>query len=137
MNRPHIIKSDILATLDTYEQAVNELGLQELDRRMAVDHIDMMAVKAMMTDAQVILFSAEQALALRPALQRFGEALEYRLPFRTLFIQFTQPIPESAFFTPEPTDQPGSAEFLQNMGLTDGDKICGMVLDQEEKAEGK
>lgn len=68
MNRPHIIKNDILATLDTYEQAVNEIGLHELDRRMAVDHIDMMAVKAMMTDAQVIVFSSEQALALRPAL---------------------------------------------------------------------
>jgi len=36
MNRPHIIKNDILATLDTYERAVNEIGLYELDRRMAV-----------------------------------------------------------------------------------------------------
>lgn len=48
MNQRHIIKSDILANLDTYEQAVNEIGLHEPDRRMAVDHIDMMAVKVMM-----------------------------------------------------------------------------------------
>src|SRR5947208_4523944 len=111
MNRPHIIKNDILTVLHDYARIVAEIGLEAEDRKLQVDHIDLLACKVIMEDARVILFSTEQALALRPALQRFAEALDYHLPFPSVFIQFTQPIPEAEFFLPEPSDLPGSTEF--------------------------
>ncbi len=98
MNRPHIIKNDILAILNDYARVAAEIDLAVEDTKLQVDHIDLLACKAILEDAHVILFSAEQALALRPALQRFAEALDYRLPFPSVLIQFTQPIPESEFF---------------------------------------
>lgn len=137
MHRPHIIKNDILAILNDYERIAAEIGLESGEPKLQVDHVDFLACKAILEDARVILFSAEQALALRPALKRFAEALEYRLPFPSVFIQFTQPIPEAEFFLPEPSDFPGSAEFLQHMGLSAGDKICGIALDQDQGASGK
>lgn len=137
MQRPHIIKQDILKILTAYELAAGEMELAMADAKMQVDHIDLLATKAIVADAQVILFSAEQALALRPALQRFAEALEYRLPFPSILIQFSQPIPETAFFEPEISDAPESEAYLENLGLAEGDKICAIALDQQEDSRGK
>ena len=78
MNRPHLIKNDILAILHDYERIATEIGLESSEPKLQVDHIDLLACKAILEDARVILFPAEQALALRPALKRFAEALEYR-----------------------------------------------------------
>lgn len=137
MNRPYIIKNDILAILNDYARITAEIGLEGEERKLQVDHIDLLACKVIMEEAHVILFSAKQALALRPALQRFVEALDYHLPFPSVFIQFTQPIPEAEFFLPEPSDLAGSTEFLQKLGLSEGDKICGIALNQDQGTKGK
>ena len=51
--------------------------------------------------AQTIVFAAEQALALRPALERFADGVDYRLPFAQVILQFDRPLPEREFFAAE------------------------------------
>ena len=95
-----IIKSDILAILRAYERMTQ----REIAGRLSVkvnDHTDTIATLRMLEDAQVIIFNAEQALALVPAIRRFAEQLDFRLPFPSIMFQFSEPIPETDILAQE------------------------------------
>ena len=62
---------------------------------------------------QTILFPADQALALRPAFERFAEGVDYRLPFECVILQFDRPIPEREFFAVEYEDENNPAVLAQ------------------------
>ncbi len=47
--------------------------------------------------AHTVLFRTDQVLALRPALERFADSVEYRLPFENLILQFDRPVPEALY----------------------------------------
>lgn len=51
--------------------------------------------------SQTVLFKAEQALALVPALKRFDDQPFYKLPFPCMILQFDEYIPETVFFQEE------------------------------------
>lgn len=78
-------------------------------------------------DAQTILFDSDQALALRPALERFAEEVDYRLPFANVILQFTQPIPETVFFAEE---RPLAEIVGQQIPDTAGDTVLCLLLHQ-------
>jgi hypothetical protein len=83
--------------------------------------------------AKVILFATEQALALKPALDRFAEDVtEYRLPFPSVMLQFSEPSPQAALLTSvEQTDD------MRFMGVND-DTVVALLLGQgEEDGSGK
>jgi hypothetical protein len=95
--------------------------------------------------AHTVLFRADQVLALRPALERFAESVEYRLPFESVILQFDHPIPEALFFEVENPEQndPQALAVVAGMwaesGLalhgwtpTDGDAVAALLLMQTE-----
>lgn len=98
---------------------------------------------------QTILFSADQALALRPALAAFDEQVDHRLPFPSIILQFDRPIPEHIFFEAE-RDELQDPAFLRQMADTwrqadlplrdwtpeDGDAVTAVLLLQSENADG-
>ncbi len=99
-----IIKSDILAILHDYERMTQ----REIAGRLSVkvnDHTDTIATLRMLEDAQVIIFNAEQALALLPAIRRFEEQLDFRLPFSSVMFQLSEPIPETDILVQERDDR--------------------------------
>ena len=116
-------------------------GLQRMDFQVTKEIADF---------AQTILFSADQALALRPALEDFGERVEYRLPFPMVILQFDHPIPEREFFELERVDESDPA-LLRRMaahwaaaGLTlhgwepaQGDAVAALLLHQGETDAGE
>lgn len=83
--------------------AVNALKGEPPPR--GLQRMDFQVTKEIADFAQTILFSADQALALRPALEDFGERVEYRLPFPLVILQFDHPIPEREFFELERVDE--------------------------------
>lgn len=98
--RPRIIKNDILTILRDYKK----MAEQSIGGRLAVkvnDHTDTLATLFMLEDARVIVFSSEQALALVPAVRRFAEQLDFRLPFPSVMFQFSEPIPETDILAQE------------------------------------
>jgi len=98
-----IIKNDILATLRDYEK----MSRQAIAGRLTVkvnDHTDTIATLHMLEDAHVIVFSTEQALALVPAIRRFAEQLDFRLPFPSVMFQFSEPIAETDLLAQEKED---------------------------------
>lgn len=80
-------------------------------------------------DAQTVLFSSEQALALRPALERFAEEVDYRPPFPNVILQFTSPIPETEFFAEE---RPLAEIVGQPVPDLPGDSVLALLLHQHE-----
>lgn len=111
-----IIKSEIMETLRAYEQMTQT----EVAGRISIkvnDHIDTIATLRMLEDAQVILFNAEQALMLVPAIRRFAEQLDFRLPFPAILFQFSEPIAETDLLAQEKEE---------------ADRILGMVVSQTE-----
>lgn len=106
----HIIKDDILATLRNYQR----MSQQAVAGRLTVkvnDHTDTIATMHMLEDAQVIIFPAETALALVPAIRRFAEQLDFRLPFPSVMFQFSQPIAETDLLAQE-KDEPDRIQAL-------------------------
>jgi hypothetical protein len=96
-------------------------------------------------EAHTVLFRTDQVLALRPALERFAESVEYRQPFENVILQFDRPIPETAFFEIEhayqhdPAVLAESARVWGDAGLTlhgwtptDGDGVVALLLAQSE-----
>lgn len=95
-----IIKQDILAVLRDYERMIQS----EIAGRLSIkvnDHTDTIATLRILEPAQVILFDSEQALALVPAIRRFAEQLDFRLPFPSVLFQFSEPIPETDILAQE------------------------------------
>lgn len=116
MNR-HIIKHDILAVLREYERRTRS---EEIAGRLSVrvnDHTDTIATLGMLEPAQVVLFDSEQALALVPAIRRFSEQLDFRLPFPSVMFQFSAPIPETDILAQEKQES---------------DRILALVVSQTE-----
>jgi len=102
MNRPHLIKADVLQLLRDYER------LSQQPSRVTVkvdDHLDTLATLHMLEGAQIVVFSTEQALALLPAIRRFEEHMDFHLPFPSIMFQFSAPIPETDVLVQE-RDEP-------------------------------
>lgn len=98
-----IIKQDILTALRDYERMTQS----EIAGRLSIkvnDHTDTIATLRILEPAQVILFDSEQALALVPAIRRFAEQLDFRLPFPSILFQFSEPIPETDILVQERAD---------------------------------
>lgn len=136
-----LIKDDILAMCERNRKVMVELlqtgklhpGVQMMAERhgftldQAMDELiqdatDILVVRTCAEKSQTILFSAEQALYLRPALQRFNDQPFFKLPFDSLILQFDRPIDEKEFFQIEP----------QHYTAEKGDKILGIVLARYE-----
>jgi hypothetical protein len=96
-------------------------------------------------EAHTVLFRTDQVLALRPALERFAESVEYRLPFENVILQFDRPVPEALFFEIEHAYQQDPAVLTETLhlweqaGLTlhgwtpaDGDGVVALLLTQSE-----
>jgi hypothetical protein len=92
------------------------------------------------------LFSADQVRALRPALERFGSSIDYRLPFPDVIFQFDRPIPEHEFFAVERPHQSDAAylaeiaEVWRQSGVAPhgwipetGDAVSALLLHQHEE----
>lgn len=83
--------------------------------------------------AQTIIFSSEQMMALRPALNRYEDGVDYRLPFQFVILQFDRPIPEAEFM-----------RGARNAGVPDEyvlpageDTVSALVLAQHETGDGQ
>lgn len=138
------------AGLEDIAQA-RSLTTDQVFEEITQDLKDFLVVATIARNAQTVLFSADQGIALRPALARFSDQPFFRLPFPHMIIQFDKPIPEEIFFTVEPdywTEDPrlekirdiiANEQSLQNeykkMDLDplseQGDKIAAIVLDQD------
>lgn len=108
-----------------------------------LQRVDFEVTAAIAAEAQTILFSADQALALRPALAEFDDQVTHRLPFRSIILQFDRPIPEHEFFETERADYQ-EPEFLRNLAAVwrdaglpltgwtpeDGDAVTAVLLTQ-------
>ena len=129
-NRPRLIRPDIIAALSP-AVAVPETEVEALGFSLT-DYYDIRASLEMTRNAQTILFSTDQAIALRPALERFAEDLEYRLPFPGVILQFDRPIPESEFLASE------SADLLSHLETgIEGDQILALLMSQTELTDGR
>lgn len=95
-----IIKQDVLAVLREYERMIQSEIAGHLSIKVN-DHTDTIATLRILEPAQVILFDSEQALALVPAIRRFAEQLDFRLPFPSVLFQFSEPIPETDILAQE------------------------------------
>lgn len=126
-SRPRILRQDIVDLLSPLEHLP-----ATSDARERASVIDLGVTLTVAREAKVILFSTEQALALKPALDRFAEDLvEYRLPFPCVMLQFSEPIPETALLpaaeqTPE----------MKQLGIED-DRILALLLAQETGEDGR
>jgi hypothetical protein len=96
----HILKPDILTLLHNYQRNSEQTIAGRLTVKVN-DHTDTIATMHMLEDAQVILFDSEQALALVPAIRRFADDLDFRLPFPSVMFQFSEPISETAILAQE------------------------------------
>lgn len=112
----HILKPDILTLLHNYQRSSEQTIAGRLTVKVN-DHTDTIATMHMLEDAQVILFDSEQALALVPAIRRFADDLDFRLPFPSVMFQFSEPIPETAILAQE-RDEP--------------DRILALIVTQTE-----
>lgn len=116
MPKYHILKNDILTQLRDYQRVTES----DIAGRLAIrvnDHTDTIATLHMLEDAHVIIFDSEQALALVPAVRRFADDLDFRLPFPSVMFQFSEPIPETDILKQE-KDEP--------------DRILVLVVSQTE-----
>ena len=128
-NRPRILRQDIIDILSPLEDLSAYASADPVEQASIVD---LGVTLTVAREAKVILFSTEQALALKPALDRFAEDLsEYRLPFPSVMLQFTEPVPESALMA-----NVEQTEDMQRMGIAE-DTILALLLGQEEGREGK
>lgn len=100
MNRPHILRNDILDLLRSYQRNTREMAHGPLTL-IVNDHTDTIATLHMLEDAKVVLFDSEQALALVPAIRCFADDLDFRLPFPSVMFQFSEPIPETDILVQE------------------------------------
>ena len=118
----------------------NRLARTEID----TEH-DFEVVALIAAQARTVIFRADQVLALRPALERFAEFVDYRLPFASIILQFDRPIPESLFFDlerPYQSDPAILAEITRLWGEAglalhgwtpaDGDGVVALLLTQAE-----
>jgi hypothetical protein len=132
-HHPPLIRSKIdemLAPLTVYASDPRQRA--QLPPADALAILDLIAAYSVAQHAQTILFSTAQALALKPALERFGEdLLEYRLPFPFTLIQFSAPIAEAQLL-PYPEELPGP--FAAETGA---DKILALLLSQSEDQQGQ
>lgn len=99
-HRPHLISQDILATLRDYRH-ISSTPVRGVTVA-ANDHKDLLDTLALMEarTAQTIIFDADQAIALLPALARFDGRFDVQLPFPTVLLQFSRQIDESELFPP-------------------------------------
>jgi len=127
-SRPRILRQDIIDILSPLEELA---AYASADPREQASIVDLGVTLTVARAAKVILFSTEQALALKPALDHFAEDVtEYRLPFPCVMLQFTEPIPESALLASvEQTDD------MRAMGVAE-DRIVALLLAQEEDEAG-
>jgi hypothetical protein len=123
--RPRILRQDIIDLLAPLEELA---GYASPDPVEQTSIIDLGVTLTVACAAKVILFATEQALALKPALDRFAEDVtEYRLPFPSVMLQFSEPIPEAALIAS--VEQTADMRF---MGVND-DKVVALLLGQEEE----
>lgn len=128
------------AAYDSLRNAAYPRSLMALDFDIA---------RAVARQGKTILFPSQQALALRPALAKFGESVDYRLPFPETIIQFDHPIPEHVFFeverqeTADPQTLALMASYWNEFGMpptgwqpSDGDAITTLLLHQKQDADG-
>jgi hypothetical protein len=128
-SRPRILRQDIIDLL----APLQELGAYASpDPIEQASLIDLGVTLTIAREAKVILFDTEQALALKPALDRFAENLsEYRLPFPSVMLQFSTPIPEVALLpSAEQTVE------MRQLGIAE-DQILALLLGQEEDTTGR
>lgn len=95
---------------------------QQMYKSLVQDTIDFLQLQSQANVAQTVIFSAEQALALRPALDRFQEQPELRFPFPFMILQFDRPIKENEFF----------AQEEGHWTNADKDSILAVVCSQDE-----
>lgn len=129
MNRPRILRQEMVTILSAVVDSLEPLH-PTLSGRQLTDFYDFGATLTVLQEARVILFNSQQALALRPALDRFSEDVAYHLPFERVWLQFTDPIPEAELFEVE--RPPGHEE----MGI-ETDAVLGIVLAQDETDSGQ
>lgn len=67
--------------------------------------------------AQTFLFDSKQVLEFLRSVDRRLPPGNYAAPFNEMIVQFTQPIPETEFLSPEPSN-----------ALTEDDAILGLVI---------
>lgn len=123
--RPRILRQDIIDLLSPLETLAAYSSPDPIEQTSI---IDLGVTLTVAREAKVIVFSTDQALALKPALDRFAEDVtEYRLPFPAVMLQFTEPIPEAALLgSVEQTDD------MLRMGVSE-DKILALLMGQEEE----
>lgn len=112
----YIIKNDILEILRNYKKMSETAIAGQLSVKVN-EHTDTIATLYMLEDAKTIIFDAEQALALVPAIRRFAEELDFRLPFPSVIFQFTEPISETDILAQE---------------RQSNDKITALIVTQTE-----
>jgi hypothetical protein len=128
-SRPRILRQDIIDLLAPLQELAAYASPDPVEQASL---IDLGVTLTVAREAKVILFDTEQALALKPALDRFAENLsEYRLPFPSVMLQFSTPIPEVALL---PSAEQ-TAEMRQ-MGIAE-DQILALLLGQEEDEAGR
>ncbi len=125
-SRPHLLRQDVVDLLSSLPELAGYAASSE-----RADVIDLGVTLIVAREAKAILFASEQALALKPALDRFAEEMrEYRLPFPCVMLQFTEPIPESALLA-----SVEQTEDMRRAGIEE-DKIVALFLGQETDAAG-
>jgi hypothetical protein len=132
-NRPHLIRADIAAILaPLVERAGHPALLRQLDATGTIELADLVSTYMVAQHAQTILFATAQALALKPALDRFAEqVLEYRLPFPSTLLQFTEPIGESQLL-PYPLEVEAPPDAVPGE-----DRILALLLTQTTGEDGR
>lgn len=83
------------------------------------------------SQATTILFSTEQALALKPALRRYADYVEFHPPFAYTLFQFDTPIPESRLLeTTEREEEEDKilALLVSQSAMTDPDKTVNNAI---------
>lgn len=110
----HIRRDEIVELLRSYKR--NSETQSRFNVRVN-DHLDTIATLDVLEQAQTIVFDSEQALALVPAIRRFVDQLDFRLPFPAIWFQFSSPIPETDALAKERDED---------------DQIVGIAVSQHE-----
>jgi len=132
-HHPPLIRAKIVEFLEPVIAFAGTEPVQAaLNDEAALTLLDLIAAYDVARHAQTILFSTAQALALKPALERFGEELtEYRLPFPATLLQFTEPIAEAQLL-------PYAEELPFPLSVQPGeDTILALLLSQAENEAGQ
>jgi hypothetical protein len=82
-----------------YSAQGHELNKADFVDDLGVEAVELAVATTILRESKTIVFSSEQALVFKDLSVEYADSLDFRLPFASVLLQFTEPVPVIAWGT--------------------------------------